>query len=176
MFKNVGDLKLESEFNEREKQPFRHLPARGTFKEIESGAGNKTFKQDRRGIWLGAQKMEEAPFSVSMEGIFKLLSKLSGGVGMSGDEGLWMGAENFEDASFSVSPEGVFKIQGSGTGNKFIGIDVEKGIWLGAEDFDDAPFSVDMDGNMKMRAGSVAGGTSLEWYDSEGNLVISIGL
>jgi len=177
MFRDTKDLNLEHEYNQRERATTRTLPVKGSFKEIEVGAGDKTFKQDRRGLWLGSKKMEEAPFSIDMDGLFKLLSKAGGGggVGMHADKGIWVGAEEFEDAPFSIDTDGVFKIQGSGAGDKYIGIDVDKGIWLGAEVFEDAPFSVDMDGNMKIKASSATSDMSMEWEDADGKLGIYLG-
>jgi len=36
--------------------------------EIRMGTGTKAFKGDKQGIWLGANKFENAPFSVDMGG------------------------------------------------------------------------------------------------------------
>lgn len=177
MFKDTDDLNEESKVNKKEREAVRNLPTKGLFKEIESGAGNKTFKMDRRGIWLGSQLMEDAPFSVTMEGLFKLLSTIGGGgsVSFSADQGIWVGAENFEDAPFSVDTNGVFRIKAQGESGKYIGIDAQQGIWLGAENFADAPFSVDTDGSVKFKAVAGAEDLTLEWEDESGNLSIFLG-
>lgn len=36
--------------------------------EFQVGAGNTVFRSDKQGIWLGAEKWEDAPFRVDMEG------------------------------------------------------------------------------------------------------------
>ena len=36
--------------------------------ELQIGAGNQAFKADSSGIWLGANKFKDAPFSVDMNG------------------------------------------------------------------------------------------------------------
>jgi hypothetical protein len=176
-FRDTKRLHEDIDINKEERKPVRQLPQAGHFKEIEAGAGSKTFKMDRRGIWMGSADFDDAPISLSMEGLFKLLSTAGGGgaVGFSADQGIWVGAEDFDDAPFSIDINGVFRIKAEGTGDKFIGIDAQQGIWLGAEDFDDAPFSVDMDGNIKIRASSVTEDTSISFYDSSGNLSIYIG-
>jgi hypothetical protein len=37
-------------------------------REFSLGEGAKTLKYDQQGLWLGAQKFEDAPFKVDMEG------------------------------------------------------------------------------------------------------------
>jgi len=176
-FRDTEDLDKTRKVNKEEATATRQVPERGIFKEFEAGAGNKTFKMDRRGIWMGNVDFDIAPFSLSMEGLFKLLSTAGGGgaVGFSADKGLWVGAEEFEDAPFSVDPNGVFKIKAKGDSGKFIGIDAQKGIWLGAEEFEDAPFRVDTSGSVKFKATAGAEDLSLEWEDEEGNLSIYLG-
>lgn len=175
-FRDRKELSKDRMVNKAEREGARHLPERGSFKEVEAGAGNKTWKMDRRGIWLGSQLMEEAPFSVSMEGLFKLLSNIGdGSIGMSAEEGLWIGADTFADAPFSVNMDGVFKIKASGTGDKFVGIDAQQGIWLGSDTFATAPFSVDMDGNIKIKASSATEDTAITFYDADDNLSIYLG-
>ena len=118
-FRDTQDLDTEVKVNKTERKATRLVPEKGLFKEVEAGAGNKTWKMDKRGIWLGNQKMEDAPFSVDMEGLFKLLSNIGdGSIGMSAEQGLWIGAETFADAPFTVDMDGVFKIKASGTGGK----------------------------------------------------------
>jgi hypothetical protein len=114
MFKDTKDLNENSQVNKEEREAVRNLPTKGLFKEIEAGAGNKTFKMDRRGIWLGSQLLAEAPFSVSMDGLFKLFSQDgNGSIGMSAEQGIWLGADNFDDAPFSVDMAGNIKIRAS---------------------------------------------------------------
>lgn len=36
--------------------------------ELQVGFGSRVFRMDRQGLWLGAEKFEDAPFSVDMEG------------------------------------------------------------------------------------------------------------
>lgn len=177
MFKNVGEINEETKINKEEREPVRNLPTKGLFSEIEAGAGNITFKMDKRGIWVGHQNMEEAPFSVDMNGLFKLLSTIGGGgaVGFSAEKGIWVGAETFEEAPFSVDINGVFRIKAQGESGKYIGIDAQQGIWLGAETFEEAPFSVDTSGNMKFKAVAGAEDLTFEWEDGSGNLSIFLG-
>ena len=175
-FRDTKDLDTQVRVNKTEREAERLVPEKGTFKEIEVGAGNITFKMDRRGIWLGNQLMENAPFSVDMEGLFKLLSQFGdGSVGMSAEEGLWVGADTFADAPFSVDMNGVFKIKAAGAGDKFIGIDAQQGIWLGSDTFATAPFSVDMDGNITIKANSLTEDTSVSFRDVNDKLSIYLG-
>jgi len=67
-FRDTNDLSEEVKVNKTEAKARRLIPEKGNFKEIEVGAGNLTFKMDKRGIWLGDQVMENAPFSVDMNG------------------------------------------------------------------------------------------------------------
>ena len=67
-FRDTQDLDTEVKVNKTERKATRLIPQKGTFKEIEVGAGSLTFKMDKRGIWLGNQEMENAPFSVDMNG------------------------------------------------------------------------------------------------------------
>jgi len=67
-FRDVKEQDEEIRVNRREREPVRNVPEKGVFKEIEAGAGSKTFKMDRRGIWLGAEDFEDAPFRVDMKG------------------------------------------------------------------------------------------------------------
>ena len=154
------------------------IPKGGLFNSIEVGAGSKTMKMDERGMWMGASDFDDAPFSIDMEGLFKLLSNMGGGgaVGMSAEQGIWVGAEEFEDAPFSIDTNGVFKIKAEGADDKYIGIDAEQGIWLGAETFASAPFSVDMEGNIKIKASSATQDTSISMYDADDKLSIYLGI
>lgn len=36
--------------------------------ELEVGSGQKSFKLNREGLWMGADKFEDAPFKVDMDG------------------------------------------------------------------------------------------------------------
>ena len=113
-FRNTKTIHEETDINAKERKLVKRLPETGHFKEIEVGAGSKTFKMDRRGIWLGDRKIASAPFSVDMDGLFSLLSKLGdGAIGMSAEQGLWIGAEEFDDAPFSVDMDGNIKIKAS---------------------------------------------------------------
>lgn len=67
MFRNVV-LPKNNEVNAIEQNAERDVAGSGTFKIIEAGAGNKTFKMDERGIWMGNSDFEEAPFKVDMNG------------------------------------------------------------------------------------------------------------
>ena len=67
-FRQSRPLSEDRMVNKAERESTRNVPEKGLFKEIEAGAGNLTFKMDRRGIWLGDQVMENAPFSVDMYG------------------------------------------------------------------------------------------------------------
>lgn len=67
-FRDTKDLDTEARVNKTERSAVRNIPEKGSFKEFEAGAGNLTFKMDKRGIWLGDQLMENAPFSVDMKG------------------------------------------------------------------------------------------------------------
>ena len=69
-FRNTEELDDSIKVNKVERSSVRRVPEKGTFKEIEVGAGNKTFKMDKRGIWLGSEDYDTAPFSLSMEGLF----------------------------------------------------------------------------------------------------------
>lgn len=138
-FRNTKELSDERMENKPERNAVRNLPSAGHFKEIEAGAGGKTFKMDRRGLWLGDELMESAPFSVDMDGLFKLLSKLGGGaIGMSADEGLWIGADTFADAPFSVDMDGNIKIRASSvtedTSISFYDSSGNLSIYIGFED------------------------------------------
>ena len=113
-FRDTKDLDTEVRVNKTERKATRLVPEKGTFKEIEVGAGSVTFKMDRRGIWLGSADYDTAPFSLSMEGLFKLLSTQGlGAIGMSAEQGIWLGAEEFADAPFSVDMEGNITIKAS---------------------------------------------------------------
>jgi hypothetical protein len=138
-FRDTKRLHEDTDINKEERKPVRQLPEAGHFKEIEAGAGSKTFKMDQRGLWLGDQLMSEAPFSVDMDGLFKLLSSLGGGaIGMSADEGLWIGAETFDQAPFSVDMDGNITIRASSltedTSISFRDADDKLSIYLGFKD------------------------------------------
>lgn len=138
-FRNTEKIPEETDINKEERKPSRNLPSAGHFKTIEAGAGSKTFKMDRRGLWLGDKLMAEAPFSVDMDGLFKLLSSLGGGaIGMSADEGLWIGADTFADAPFSVDMDGNIKIRASSvtedTSISFYDSSGNLSIYIGFED------------------------------------------
>ena len=49
-FRDTEDLDKTRKVNKEEATATRQVSGRGTFKEIEVGAGNKTFKMDKRGI------------------------------------------------------------------------------------------------------------------------------
>jgi hypothetical protein len=67
MFRNVVLPKSEN-VNVVEQNAERSIPGSGVFKTIEFGAGNKTFKGDERGIWMGSSDWDTAPWRVDMEG------------------------------------------------------------------------------------------------------------
>lgn len=66
-FRNIV-MPFEGSANPIEDNSTNQIPTRGKFSEIEFGAGVKTFKGDERGIWLGSDDFDTAPFSVDMEG------------------------------------------------------------------------------------------------------------
>lgn len=78
MFRNIVLPKYES-VNVVEQQATRTVAGSGSFKTIEVGAGNKTFKMDERGQWMGALDFENAPFRVDMDGNFYLYSSSTDG-------------------------------------------------------------------------------------------------
>ena len=138
-FRDTKELSKEVKVNKTEAKARRLIPERGMFKEIEVGAGNKTFKMDRRGIWLGSADYDTAPFSLSMEGLFKLLSTQGlGAIGMSAEQGIWLGAVEFADAPFSVDMAGNITIKASNltedTAITFRDVDDKLSIYLGFKD------------------------------------------
>lgn len=70
-FRNIVLPQYESA-NPVEKQSSNQIPRKGVFSEIEFGAGNKTFKGDERGIWMGSDDFETAPFRVDMDGNIRI--------------------------------------------------------------------------------------------------------
>ena len=54
--------------NPVEDESTNQIPERGKFSEIEVGAGSKTFKMDERGMWMGSDDFETAPWRVDMNG------------------------------------------------------------------------------------------------------------
>lgn len=63
MFNDVADVALPSLTNTiGGSQYFDNLQS------LQIGSGSKLFRGDSNGIWLGAQKFADAPFSVDMEG------------------------------------------------------------------------------------------------------------
>ena len=139
-FRDSSDLSEQTKTNKQEREPVRNVPERGVFKEIESGAGGKTFKMDRRGIWLGDQFIETAPFSVDMNGVMKIQATIGQNkfIGIDPNKGLWLGAENFEDAPFSVDIEGNMKLkataQTSDMSMEWYNEDDKLSIYLGFKD------------------------------------------
>jgi hypothetical protein len=80
MFRNIVLPKYqETSVNPLESNAKRSIPQSGFFKDIEVGAGNKTFKMDERGMWLGASDFSEAPFRIDMNGDFYLYSSNTDG-------------------------------------------------------------------------------------------------
>jgi hypothetical protein len=67
MFRNIVLPRQES-VNILEQNATRKVADSGYFKNIEVGAGSKTFKMDERGIWMGSSDFDTAPFRVDMEG------------------------------------------------------------------------------------------------------------
>jgi len=61
-------------FNDVKRKPFPQPEGIGGFDDLRSiaalqvGAGNRAFKSDESGIWLGAHKWADAPFKVDMQG------------------------------------------------------------------------------------------------------------
>jgi len=60
--------------NPLESQATNQVPKAGVFSSMEFGAGNKTFKGDERGIWMGSSDWNTAPFRVDMQGNYYLYS------------------------------------------------------------------------------------------------------
>lgn len=73
MFRNI-QLPRQEDINPVEQQSKRSIAQSATFKNIEVGAGSKTFKMDERGQWMGASDFEDAPFRIDMDGNFYLYS------------------------------------------------------------------------------------------------------
>lgn len=73
-FRDTNDLSEEVKVNKTEAKARRLIPEKGNFKEIELGAGNKTFKGDERGIWMGSDDFETAPWRVDMNGNTKIIA------------------------------------------------------------------------------------------------------
>ncbi len=115
MFKDVGDLNEESKVNKREREAVRNVPEKGVFKEIEVGAGNKTWKMDRRGFWMGAKDYDDAPFRVSIEGVMRMRASIGSSefIGVDPTKGIWLGAEEFDNAPFSVDLNGKMRLKAS---------------------------------------------------------------
>ena len=67
MFRNIV-LPDYEKANALEDSSARQVADAGYFKNIEVGAGAKTFKMDERGIWMGSSDFDDAPFKVDMEG------------------------------------------------------------------------------------------------------------
>lgn len=54
--------------NPVEDESTNQIPEIGKFNSIEFGAGSKTFKGDERGIWMGSDDWDTAPWKVDMSG------------------------------------------------------------------------------------------------------------
>lgn len=78
MFRNIV-LPYDEEVNSLEQNSTRKVADAGYFKNIEVGAGAKTFKMDERGQWMGAVDFDDAPFRIDMEGNFYLYALDSSG-------------------------------------------------------------------------------------------------
>lgn len=77
-------------YNDIESKPYNGVPNYGkdtidNLQEISTGQGSKAFRQDRDGMWLGANKFADAPFSVSMQGRLIALNALIRGGLISGN-------------------------------------------------------------------------------------------
>lgn len=67
MFRNIVPPQYNN-INPLERNVGRNVPTSGRYKDIEVGAGSKTFKMDERGIWMGSEYFDDAPFRVDMKG------------------------------------------------------------------------------------------------------------
>lgn len=82
-FRNIV-LPVGESANPQEKEASSQIPKQGLFSSIEFGAGSKTFKGDERGIWMGSDDWNTAPWKVDMQGnTFITASILTEGVGSS---------------------------------------------------------------------------------------------
>ena len=71
-FRNIVLPYGQESANPIEQESTNQIPTRGVFSEIEFGAGSKTFKGDERGIWMGSDDFDTAPFSVDMDGNIRI--------------------------------------------------------------------------------------------------------
>jgi hypothetical protein len=139
-FRDTKDLDTEVRINKTERKATRLVPEKGTFKEIEVGAGSITFKMDRRGIWMGAADYDDAIFRVSMGGVMRMRANIGSNefIGIDPTKGIWLGAEEFEDAPFSVALSGKMRLKASPeTAEMSMEWEDEEGnlgIYLGFED------------------------------------------
>jgi len=139
-FRDTKDIDTTIRVNKAERSATRQIPEKGSFKEIEVGAGAKTFKMDRRGIWMGAVDYDDALFRVSMEGVMRMRANIGSSefIGIDPTKGIWLGAEEFEDAPFSVDLGGNMKLKASPeTAEMSMEWEDEEGnlgIYLGFED------------------------------------------
>ena len=139
-FRDTKDLDTEIRVNKTEREAERLVPEKGTFKEIEVGAGNKTWKMDKRGIWMGAEDYDDATFRVSMEGVMRMRANIGSNefIGIDPTKGIWLGAEEFDDAPFSVALSGKMRLKASPEtaemSMEWEDEDENLGIYLGFED------------------------------------------
>lgn len=77
-FRNII-LPKDGHANPIENDSMNQIPRAGYFKSFEAGAGSKTMKMDERGMWMGSEDFETAPFSVDMNGNIKIVSTDSDG-------------------------------------------------------------------------------------------------
>lgn len=139
-FRDTSDVDTTIRVNKTEREAQRQVPEKGTFKEIEVGAGNITFKMDKRGIWMGAEDYEDALFRVSMEGVMKMRANIATNefIGIDPTKGIWLGAEEFDNAPFSVDLNGKMRLKASPeTAEMSMEWEDEEGnlgIYLGFED------------------------------------------
>lgn len=106
---------------------------------LQVGIGSRSFKSDESGIWLGAHKWADAPFSVDMNGnLIATLATISGAitaatVDIGGadatsfhvdiDGNLWSGHAAFASAPFKVSSAGALvatSVTITGMGQNFV--------------------------------------------------------
>lgn len=138
----------------------------GNFQAIQIGAGNKSYKADRSGIWLGANTFAEAPFSVDMQGNVWansiVIAGLSGAVIASaidenGNFVKQLLSDNFNTQTKQILGEFTF----SGSGAIAIKTDASNGIWLSptgilAKKAGATTFAIDIAGNATF-GGTVVG-------------------
>ncbi|EKE25864.1 MAG: hypothetical protein ACD_5C00016G0013 [uncultured bacterium] len=150
----------------------------GNFQAIQIGAGAKSYKADRTGIWMGANTFAEAPFSVDMQGNIWansiVIAGLSGSVIASSIDANGNFVKQLISSSLDTQSKlilGEFTFSGSGA--LAIKTDASNGLWISptgilAKKAGATTFAIDSAGNATfsgtisaatMNGGSINGGT-----------------